>query len=121
MLGSVQLDAGPDDWVLLGMGLTQAMVRHSARHEWAVTVEDMLARRWRALFLDARAAKAMAPRVAHLLEHETGIDPQLPQFLALCDQYTMDPRDTLDSLKSRSAAAAKAAAASNPRPSEKAI
>jgi glycerol-3-phosphate dehydrogenase len=97
------------------------MVRHSARHEWAVTVEDMLARRWRALFLDARAAKAMAPQVARLLEHETGIDSQLPQFLALCDQYTMDPRDTLDSLKSRSAAAAKAAAASNPRPKEKTI
>ncbi|MFM8767065.1 MAG: FAD-dependent oxidoreductase [Rubrivivax sp.] len=119
LLGSVELDTAPDDRLPLGMGLTQAMVRHSARHEWAVTVEDMLARRWRALFLDARAAKAMAPQVARLLEHETGIDPQLPQFLALCDQYTMDPRDTLDSLKSRSAAAAKAAVASNPRHTEK--
>ena len=119
LLGSVELDTAPDDRLPLGMGLTQAMVRHSARHEWAVTVEDMLARRWRALFLDARAAKAMAPQVARLLEHETGIDPQLPQFLALCDQYTMDPRDTLDSLKSRSAAAAKADAASNPRHTEK--
>ena len=74
----------------VGTGLTQAMVRHSARHEWAVTVEDRLARRWRALFLDARAAKAMAPQVARLLEQETGIDPQLQQFLALCDQYTID-------------------------------
>jgi 8-oxo-dGTP pyrophosphatase MutT (NUDIX family) len=45
----------------VGTGLTQAMVRHSARHEWAVTVEDRLARRWRALFLDARAVKAMPP------------------------------------------------------------
>jgi glycerol-3-phosphate dehydrogenase len=98
LLGSVQLDAGVGDAGVgdvgdrahLGMGLTQAMVRHSARHEWAVTVEDMLARRWRALFLDARTAKAMAPQVARLLQDETGIDPQLPQFLALCDQYTMD-------------------------------
>ena len=121
LLGSVQLDAGADnvgDLAHLGMGLTQAMVRHSARHEWAVTVEDMLARRWRALFLDARAARAMAPQVARLLEQETGIDPQLPQFLALCDQYTMDSRDTLESLQSRSAAAAAPAAAPHPRSME---
>jgi glycerol-3-phosphate dehydrogenase len=78
----------------------------------------MLARRWRALFLDARAARAMAPQVARLLEQETGIDPQLPQFLALCDQYTMDSRDTLESLQSRSAAAAAPAAAPHPRSME---
>jgi glycerol-3-phosphate dehydrogenase len=70
-----------------GMGLSQAMVRYSARCEWAVTAEDMLARRWRALFLDALAARDMAPAVAQLLQQETGIDPQLEAFLALCDQY----------------------------------
>ncbi len=77
----------PGHDVLLGLGLTESLVRYSARHEWAVTVEDMLARRWRALFLDARAAEAMAPRVAELLQEETGIDPQLAPFLALCQQY----------------------------------
>lgn len=71
----------------LGMGLSQAMVRYSARCEWAVTAEDMLARRWRALFLDALAARDMAPAVAQLLQQETGIDPQLEAFLVLCDQY----------------------------------
>lgn len=71
----------------LGLGLTESLVRYCARHEWAITVEDMLARRWRALFLDARAAEAMAPRVAELLQEETGIDPQLDAFLALCQQY----------------------------------
>ena len=73
----------------LGMGLTEAMVRYSAAQECAVTVEDMLARRWRSLFLDARAAKQMAPAVATILLSETGIDPQLDGFLALCDQYTL--------------------------------
>ena len=74
----------------LGLGLTEAIVRYAARCEWAVTVEDMLARRWRALFVDARAAQAMAPRVAAILQEETGIDPQLPAFLALCQQYRLD-------------------------------
>ena len=74
----------------LGLGLTEAMVRYSARHEWAITVEDMLARRWRALFLDARRAEAMAPVVGNLLREETGIDPQLQVFLDLCRHYRLD-------------------------------
>jgi glycerol-3-phosphate dehydrogenase len=73
----------------LGMGLTEAMVRFAARTEWAMTVEDMLARRWRALFLDARQAARMAPAVAALLQEETGLDPQLDAFLALCKHYTL--------------------------------
>ncbi len=74
----------------LGMGLSEAMVRFAARHEWALTVEDMLARRWRALFLDARQAARMAPAVAALLQEETGLDPRLDVFLELCQQYTLD-------------------------------
>jgi glycerol-3-phosphate dehydrogenase len=68
----------------LGMGLTQAMVRHAVRHEWARTVEDVLARRWRALFLDARQAAQMAPQVAALMHEEGLADPRLDEFLALC-------------------------------------
>ena len=44
----------------------------AARHEMARTVEDVLARRMRALFLDARAALEMAPAVAALLAKELG-------------------------------------------------
>ena len=42
----------------------------AARHEMARTVEDVLARRTRALFLDARAAIEAAPTVADLLARE---------------------------------------------------
>jgi len=73
----------------LGLGLTEGMVRFAARHEWAFTVEDMLARRWRALFLDARQAATMAPVVAALLQEETGLEPRLDEFLALCQRYTL--------------------------------
>ncbi len=71
----------------LGMGLTEAMVRYAVRHEQAHTVEDVLARRWRALFLDARMAAAMAPAVLEIMESEGAQAPDLQGFLALCNQY----------------------------------
>jgi glycerol-3-phosphate dehydrogenase len=83
----------PGNDEVLGLGLSAAMVRYGARQEWAITVEDVLARRWRVLFLDARLAERIAPRVAQLLQEETGQDPQLDAFLALCQQYTLSPSD----------------------------
>src|SRR5262249_26880675 len=47
-----------------------AEVIWAARHEAARSVEDVLARRTRALFLDARASVDAAPRVAALLAAE---------------------------------------------------
>ena len=44
----------------------------AARYEMARTVEDVLARRTRALLLDARAAMEAAPTVAGLLARELG-------------------------------------------------
>lgn len=75
----------------LGGGLTEAMVRFAARHEYARTVEDVLARRWRMLFLDARRAAQMAHAVAEVLQQETGCDPQLASFMALAQQYVRLP------------------------------
>ena len=75
----------------LGGGLTVAMVRFAAKYEYALTVEDVLARRSRLLFLDAALAKSMATEVAKLLQKVTGIDPQLDAFFSLCDQYLHVP------------------------------
>ena len=47
-------------------------MRHGARHEQAREVEDMLARRHRALFVDAPAAIEAAPAVAAILADELG-------------------------------------------------
>jgi glycerol-3-phosphate dehydrogenase len=55
---------------------TGAEVIWAARHEMAETVEDVLARRTRALFLNAEAAIAMAPRVAQLMAGELGRDAE---------------------------------------------
>ena len=79
----------------LGLGplpsqqLSEAMVRFAARYEYARTVEDVLARRNRLLFLDASAALAVAPQVAEILSAETGVSPQLEAFEALAKSYQM--------------------------------
>ena len=69
--------------------LSEAMVRFAARYEYARTVEDVLARRNRLLFLDASAALAAAPQVAQILSTETGVSPQLAAFEALAKSYQM--------------------------------
>ncbi len=53
---------------------TAAEIVWATRHENARTIEDVLARRTRALFLNARAAVEMAPCVAELMAAEFGKD-----------------------------------------------
>lgn len=64
----------------------------AARFEWARSVEDVLARRTRALFLDARASRESAPLVAALMASELGFDTawqsrQMELFAAVAAQY----------------------------------
>ena len=73
---------------------TGAEVVWSARHEMARTLEDVLARRLRALFLNSRAAVEMAPAVAVMLATELGHDvawqqQQVREFEALAAGYTI--------------------------------
>ena len=58
------------------LDLTIAEVRWHARSEMARTVEDVLARRSRALLLDARASIEAAPAVAAVLAEELGMDDE---------------------------------------------
>jgi glycerol-3-phosphate dehydrogenase len=71
----------------LGLGLCAAMVRFAVQSEYAHTVEDVLARRWRAIFLDARQAARMAGNVAAILREEGVTDPRTDDFLALAERY----------------------------------
>lgn len=71
---------------------TGAEILWAARAEMARTVEDALARHTRALFLNARAAMAMAEPVARLLARELGrneawIQAQESEFRMLAEQY----------------------------------
>jgi len=71
---------------------TAAEVVWAARNEMSRTLDDALARRTRALLLNARAAIAIAPAVASLLAKELGKDAawaeeQVRIFGALAAQY----------------------------------
>ena len=66
----------------------------ATRFEMARTIEDVLARRTRALFLDARAAMSMAPAVAHLMatelkKDETWEKEQVVSFNSVAKNYLL--------------------------------
>ena len=74
---------------------TAAEIVWAVREEMARTLEDVLARRTRALFLNARAALEMAPRAADLLARELGRDEpwrnhQLAAFRDVARNYLLD-------------------------------
>lgn len=78
---------------------TEAEVVWSVRAEMARTVEDVLARRLRILFLDAAAALQAAPRVAKLMAEELGRSEdwereQVVGFSELAKQYLLTSRTT---------------------------
>jgi glycerol-3-phosphate dehydrogenase len=82
---------------------TEAQVIWAVRQEMARTVEDVLARRLRLLFLDAKAAAESAPRVAALLAEELHRDEewkkkQVAEFTALANQYLLK-EDTFNKTK----------------------
>ncbi|SFC48463.1 glycerol-3-phosphate dehydrogenase [Parapedobacter composti] len=75
-----------------GLDHIAAEVVWAVRHEMARTVEDVLARRLRILFLDAAKSAEMAVTVAAIMATELGKDEawianQLSQYNALASQY----------------------------------
>lgn len=74
------------------LNITEAQVIYAIRHEMAVKLEDVLARRTRALLLDAQEAKRIAFPVAEIMAKETGLDKhwiekQVEEFYELADRY----------------------------------
>jgi len=73
---------------------SSAEVVWAVRSEMARTVEDVLARRTRALFLNAKAAGEMAPRVAEIMARELGrgkawVAEQVAAFQPLARGYRL--------------------------------
>ncbi len=76
-----------------------AEVLWAVRQEMARTLDDVLSRRTRALFLNARAALEMSPAVAEIMAKELKQgDPwvrhQLAAFRSLAETYLVPPRET---------------------------
>ncbi|MCA0188874.1 MAG: FAD-dependent oxidoreductase, partial [Proteobacteria bacterium] len=92
------IDALPGAGVRLhpSLDLREAEVRHAVRHEQARSIEDMLARRHRALFIDAAAALASAPAVAAIMAEELGWTPSQSlemqeAFRRVAEGFLVDP------------------------------
>jgi glycerol-3-phosphate dehydrogenase len=73
----------------------EAHVIWAVRNEMALTVEDVLARRTRILFLDAKIAIALASRIAVLMAKELNhdepwIQSQITEFTQLAQQYVVN-------------------------------
>ena len=71
---------------------TRAEIIWIIRNEMPVRIEDVLARRTRALFLDARASREMAPAVAAIMAEEMGYDKewelqQVREYNELVENY----------------------------------
>lgn len=74
---------------------TYAELVYAVRYELAETVEDVLARRTRLLFLDARAAASVAASVAGVMAKELGKDAewelqQVKDFRLLAEGYILN-------------------------------
>jgi glycerol-3-phosphate dehydrogenase len=74
--------------------ITEAQVVWAVRKEMALTVEDVLARRTRILFIDAKIALDLAPKVAEIMMKELGHDEtwkqdQLKSFYDLAQGYVL--------------------------------
>ncbi len=72
----------------------QADIVYGIKYEMALFVEDILARRTRLLFLDAKAAMEAAPLVANILatelqKNDQWIFDQIEQFNTLAKQYLL--------------------------------
>lgn len=79
-----------------GLPYTEAEVIWATKNEMARNIEDVLARRLRILFLDAKAALGAASRVAELMAAELGYDEgwqkeQVNHFGELASQYLLGP------------------------------
>ncbi len=77
-----------------GFIYAKAEVVWMVRNEMARTIEDVLSRRMRLLFLDAKGALALAPAVAKVMATELGkddqwINAQIEEFTALVKQYLL--------------------------------
>jgi len=81
-----------NEWISEKLKIHKMQVIWAVRHEMARTVEDVLARRTRALLLDAKESWRIAPQVAAIMADALGKDEswkkeQLDAFEALTGQY----------------------------------
>ncbi len=92
ILELAQKEQGLDELLSESLQLSRAQVVWAVREEMARTLEDVLARRIRCLFLDAPETMRIAPVVSSIVAKELGKDKaweekQVAEFLAMANNY----------------------------------
>jgi glycerol-3-phosphate dehydrogenase len=92
--------------LVAGLPYLRAEALYAARYEMALTLEDVLSRRTRALLLDAAATAAAAPAVAALLAGELGwsaeeTDRQVTAFLEMVARQRQATDPAEDAVEAR--------------------
>nr|WP_262919240.1 glycerol-3-phosphate dehydrogenase/oxidase [Niabella hibiscisoli] len=89
-----QINGAHHTWLSESLKIHEMQVRWAVRHEMARTVEDVLARRTRALLLDAKESLRICSDVAHIIATELDrdndwIDEQIDSYTKLAEQYQL--------------------------------
>lgn len=89
------MEAGNENWISDRLHIHEVQVIWAVRYEMARTLEDVLSRRTRALFLDARESVRIAQPVAKIMARELQkddqwVNDQVIMFTQLANQYTLN-------------------------------
>ena len=90
----LQMNGSAGQWISESLKIHKQQVRWAVEHEMARTVEDVLARRTRALLLNAKESIRIAPQIASLMasalqKDEKWEQEQVAQFTQLAHQYLL--------------------------------
>ncbi|HTG55684.1 MAG TPA: glycerol-3-phosphate dehydrogenase C-terminal domain-containing protein, partial [Niabella sp.] len=88
------INGAHNTWLSESLKIHAEQVRWAVQHEMARTVEDFLARRTRALLLDAKESIRICTNVAHIMAMELGrdndwIQAQIEGYTKLATQYQL--------------------------------
>jgi glycerol-3-phosphate dehydrogenase len=88
------LSSPNEDWLSEELKIHTVQLKWAVEHEMARTAEDFLSRRTRALLLNARESRRMAPRVIEIMagllnRDEAWKKEQLKSFTELSEQYIL--------------------------------
>lgn len=89
------INGSAGEWLSESLRIHPAQVKWAVEHEMARTVEDVLARRTRALLLDAKESVRIAPAVASIMAATLGQDKawelqQIEQYQQLVETYILE-------------------------------
>ena len=89
-----KISTSPNDWLSNSLQLHKVQVQWAVEREMARTIEDVLARRTRALLLDAKESLRIAPAVATVMaellnKDQRWIDQQLNDYSSLAKNYIL--------------------------------